>query len=399
MSKVSNDELVQKAVITTDAIASAGKLNPAQSEKFLDYVIDQTVLRNNARTIRFREESLEIDKIGIGRRVTFPKAEAQDPGLRRGITTSKVTLTPRTVITPFEISDEFREINLEGDAVENTVIQIMARQVANDVEELLLFGDTIAPAILESDYRDGGDTAKYVKDSFLGLFNGWNRLADSGNVYDAAGANIGLSVFGSMLRALPTKFRRNRGDLRFFVSPDLAQLYYEKLSTRATALGDASAGGAGQRPFGIPIVEVPLMQFLPQVVQHVTLAGTTDVALRFAPINTIVVTPSTLGAAPTTPYLDTTDYVVNTTTGLIHRSGGGSAITDGQVVKVTYTANPQIILTHMANFIVGLGRDIRIEKDRDIYKGVNQYAITTKIATEFEESTALVKGKNIGKSV
>lgn len=398
MSKVSNDELIQKAVITTDAIASAGKLNPAQSEKFLDYVVDQTVLRNNARIIRFREESLEIDKIGIGRRVTFPKVEAQDPGLRRGVTTSKVTLTPRTVITPFEISDEFREINLEGDAIENTIIQLMARQVANDLEELFLFGDTTGPAILESDYRDGGDATKYVKDSFLALFNGWNRLADSGNLYDAAGANIGLSVFGSMLRSMPTKFRRNRGDLRFFMSPDLAQLYYEKLSTRATALGDSSAGGATQRPFGIPIVEVPLMQFLPQVVQHITLAGTTPVSLRYAPVNTIVVTPSTLGASPVTPYLETTDWHADYTAGTIHRESGG-AITDGQVVKVTYTANPQVILTHMQNFIVGLGRDIRIEKDRDIYKGVNQYAITTKIATEFEESTALVKGKNIGSSV
>jgi hypothetical protein len=45
---------------------------------------------------------------------------------------------------------------------------------------------------------------------------------------------------------------------------------------------------------------------------------------------------------------------------------------------------------------VGIGRDIRIEKDRDIFKGVNQYAITAKVSVQFEELTAIVKVRNIG---
>ena len=65
MAGISNEELVQKAVITADALASAGKLNPAQSDRFIDFVIDETVLRNNARVVRFRNETLEIDKIGV----------------------------------------------------------------------------------------------------------------------------------------------------------------------------------------------------------------------------------------------------------------------------------------------------------------------------------------------
>ena len=57
------------------------------------------------------------------------------------------------------------------------------------------------------------------------------------------------------------------------------------------------------------------------------------------------------------------------------------------------------MLTHKNNMIIGIGRDIRIEKDRDIYKGVNQYAITAKVAVEFEEVTAIAKGRNIGTGV
>lgn len=394
---ISNDELVRKAIIATDSLASQGKLNPAQSDKFIDYVVDESVLKNNARIVRFREESMEIDKIGIGRRVTFPKTEAQDPGLRRGITTSKVTLTPRTIIMPFEISDEFKELNIEGETVEDSIVKMMARQLSNDMEELYIHGDILGPAILEGDYKDGGSATLYVKDAYLALFDGWGRLADSGNIYNAAGANVGLGVFGAMLRALPTKFRRNRAALRFFCSPDLAQLYIEKLSTRATSLGDNAAGGAMTAPYGVPLVETPLMQFQPTCTEHVVLSGTATVALRHAPISNVVVLPSTLGANPTAKYTISSDYTVDLTAGTITRVGG--AIGNPETVKVTYNANPQVLLTHQQNFIVAIGRDIRIEKDRDIYKGVNQYAVTAKVAVAFEEATAIVKGRNVGTSV
>lgn len=399
---ISNEELVEKAVITTDALAAAGKLNPAQSDKFIDYVIDETVLKNNARIVRFRNEQLEIDKIGVGKRVALPKAEASDPQIRRGVNTSKVTLQPREIIVPFEIGDTFKEINIEGMDVEEHIIRMMATQLANDLEELYILGDALGQAALEGDLIEGGSTSQYVKDTYLAMFDGWMRLADGANTHqvDAAGANIGNSVFGAMIRAMPTKFRRNRSNLRFYISPDLAQLYREKLSTRATNLGDAAVGGDGVNPFGIPLVEVPLLPQLVDVVEHLTFTGSgTSVSLRYAPVSDVVVTAETLAKTPTTPYVDPTDYTVNAATGVVTHAGGGSAIGASDTVKITYKANPQVLLTHMMNFIVGIGRDIRIEKDRDIYKGVNQYAITAKVSVQFEEEDAIVKASNIGTGV
>lgn len=395
---LTNEELVQKALITTDALAASGKLSPAQSDRFIDYVIQETVLKENARVIRFRAESLEIDKIGIGKRVALPKAEAQDPALRRGISTSKITLTPREIIVPFEISDQFKEVNIEGSAIEDRIISLMARQLANDLEELYINGDLLGPAVLENDIKEGGSTTQYIKDSYLALQDGWLRLADQGNVVDFEGQNVGLSTFSRMLRAMPQKFRRNKANLRFFITGDLSQLYIEKLSSRATALGDASTQGQVHTPFGVRLVDIPLMHFTPKVVEHVVLNGTTPTALRYGPITNVVVTPSNLASTPQTPYILTTDYTVDLTAGTLTRAGAG-AIGDGDTVKVTYLAGPQILLTHQENFIIGIGRDIRIEKDRDIYKGMNQYAITAKVGVQFEEATAIVKGVNIGQSV
>lgn len=398
MAGISNEELVQKAVVTADALATSGKLNPAQSDRFIDFVIDETILKDNARVVRFRNETLEIDKIGIGKRAAVPKAEAKDPGVRRGINTSKVTLKPSEIMVPFEIGDNFRELNIEGDAVEEHIIQMFATQLANDLEELYIIGNKLGPSQLEGDLIEGGSTTDHVKDTYLALQEGWSKLANAANIVDAAGQNIGLSLFSKAIRQMPTKFRRNKSALRWFISPDLWQLYLEKLSTRATSLGDSAAEGGSSGPFGIPAIPVPLWDFLPLTVEHVVLNATTQVALLNAPVQNVVVTPFDLLSTPTTPFISGTDYTVDEAAGLINRESAG-AIGDGDTVKVTYSANPQIILTHMNNFVVGIGRDVRIEKDRDIFKGVNQYAITAKVAVEFEELDAIVKVRNIGQGV
>lgn len=396
---IANEDLVRKATIVADNLATGGKLNDAQSDRFIDFVIDETVLKDNARIVRFRNENLDIDKIGVGRRVAMPKAEGVDPQVRRGITTSKITITPHELIVPFEIGDNFRELNIEGDNVEETIIRLMATQLANDLEDLYINGNKLGPAVPQSDLLEGG-SADEVKDSYLALSDGWSTLGDGANVVDALGQNIGLSIFSKAIRAMPTKFRRNRSALRWFLSPDLWQLYMEKLSTRATALGDNAAGGGGGTPgpFGILAIPVPLWEFEPLTVEHVTLTGTTAVALKNGPVTDVVVHNDDLDKVPTAPYILTTDYVLDATAGTIARAGGG-AISSGDIVKVSYRSNPQILLTHQNNFIVGVGRDIRIEKDRDIYKGVNQYAITSKVDVQFEELSAIVKVRNIGKGV
>jgi hypothetical protein len=84
---VPNQEFIEKAVVATDAIASAGKLNPRQAERFIDFVIDETMLtKSGIRTVRFRNESWDVDKINVASRVAVPAAEAADPLLRRGET-------------------------------------------------------------------------------------------------------------------------------------------------------------------------------------------------------------------------------------------------------------------------------------------------------------------------
>lgn len=396
---MTNEELVKKAIVTTADLAAGGKLNDVQADQFIDFVIDVTELRGSVRVVRFTNENLSIDKLGVGQRVSVPKEEAKDPGVRKGVSTSKVTLTPKEIMTPFEISDNFGEHNIEGEDVEDTIVRLMATQMANDGEELMINGDVLGPARVENDLIEGGSTTNVIKDSFLALFNGWLRLLDSGNIYDGEGSNLSTQIFSGIIKKMPVKFRRTRRNLRFLMALDLEQNWREKVSSRATAQGDRALTSTDSVPvFGVLMIPVPLLEPDPRTVEHITLGAHADTqSLRYDNIGTevIVVLGTDLGASPVTPLVETTDYVMDRVAGTISTTAGG-ALSGGGTVKVTYRSAAQVILADYQNLLMGIGRDIRIESDRDIFKGVNQFAITTKIAVQVEEITATVKGINIG---
>jgi hypothetical protein len=401
---LSNDQIVRlmisKGLIQSSDLDNGGKLNPVQANRFIDYVVSLTMLDKFARVVRFRNEQMFIDKITVGRRVTVPAEEAKDPGVRRGVVTSQVPLQPVELMTPFELSDTFQEHNIEGDAIEDHVARMMADQMGNDVEQLYIEGDTLGPAALESDLYEGGDTTRVIKDSLLGKFNGWLRKADSGHLFDAEGSAVSLHTFSQALIQMPTKFKKNLSRLRFLCPQEIDQMYRERYATRSTAGGDAAANSsAPMTPFGIPLVPVPLLPLNPTVVEHKAFTAGSTVTLRYNNIvdGSVVITPTSLNKIPTTPYVETTDYTVDETAGTVTQVGSqlGGSVT----VKITYKASPQIILTHQSNLIAAIGREVRIERDRDIFSRLNQWAITTKVDCQFEETDAIVKITNLASSL
>lgn len=392
-----NQDFLHKAAITTDALASAGKLNPEQADMFIDYVKDETALLKTpgVRLVRFRNESWEVDKIGLSNRVAVPHTEAADPNVRNAVTHSKVSLTPKAIMVPFEISDLYMQHNLQGASVEDYVLRMMARQVANNIEQLYWYGNTLGPSIAQSEWPGGGSSSLYRKDTFFGLFNGLLKQAESGNVLNHANGDMDYTLLSKAINSMPNKFRMDKRALRMMMSMYHEQIYLENTSTRATGLGDVYLNGGGTpAPFGVPLAAYSLLEHNPINVQHVTLNGTTPVNLDYTNISDVVVTPSSLSTTPTAPYVVTTDYTINTTTGVITRVGGG-AIGDGDVVKVTYRTAGRQILTNPNNIIVGIGMDMTIGKDYNIYKRMQEYAIYIQTDIIFEESSAVVLAKNI----
>lgn len=399
--RLSNEEILQKAAITTQEIATAGKLSDEQADTFLDFVIDVTGLKDRVRVVRFRNEKLDIDKIGVGRRVAVPKKEAIDPAIRRKVSHSKVTLKPEEIMVPWEVSDEYVLLNIEGDKVEETIMRLMATQLSNDLEELNIQADKLGHVVYENELIDGGSATDIIVDTYLKLQDGWLKLAGQSHIVDHDGQNIGHQVFSDMIVEMPSKFKRNKRNLKFFISDTTEQLYRNNLAARATGLGDqAATSDMNLMPFGIELVPLALLPQTPLVTQHVQLNAAIPVALKHKNLvvgaeHVVLQSINDNPLTPVTPFVEGTDYNMDYTNGTIARDAGGS-ISDGADVKITYKSQSQMWLTEFRNMIIGIGRDIRVENDRNIFTSVTEFAMTARVACEMEETDACVLGINIG---
>jgi len=280
-------DLLEK-VVNNSAIGAGtgGILKPRQSNRFIDYLFDQSVLMKTARIVRMNAPTVEIDKVDLGTRIMKVATEGATTNQTDATPTfTKVSMTTVKLRLDWELTTEGLEDNIEGDSLEDHIASMMARQTSNDLEDLMINGD-----------KSSADQLLVALDGFKSLSRGRSGLAGVGVVVDAAGANLTRSVFDKALRALPNKYLQRRSQLAFSTSSSLLQDYIWSLSLDASAnatfnpgggagvtgsglgaafgstLGDAivnqgmggAQGGAGTayvggiRPFGIPLLEVPL---------------------------------------------------------------------------------------------------------------------------------------------
>ena len=237
-----------------------GLLNPEQSARFLDYMFDATVVGKLARTVRMRADTTEIDRIGVGQKLMKLAAEATDTGANASVQFSKISLTTKKLRLDWELSTESLEDNIEGADLEDHIARLMATQAGNDLEDVVLNGDTLLTG-----------------DALYKSFDGIVKIAKAnGHVVDAAGAVVSRDVFNNALKALPRKYKQRRPDLRFLSGSNLIQDYLYSTSGNiqnvnpqdiaASIIRGETAGLGGPAgftapfAFGIPIVEVPLLK-------------------------------------------------------------------------------------------------------------------------------------------
>lgn len=263
------EEILSKAnEVTTSVVGndSGGLLNAEQANRFIDFVVDQSTLMQNSRVVRMRTPTMDIDKVSVGTRLLAKATEATDTGSNAAVTFTKVSLTSVKLRLDWAVSTESLEDNIEGAGLEDHIAQIMARQTANDMDDLLINGNTSS------------------NNGLLKALDGFIKLAKAnGQVVDEGGDNVSRSTFDRILRNLPNKYLQRRNELKFFTGSNMVQdtiysLGNPNSATEATAgapspgslAGDAAffqgsmrgnggAGSTGLAPFGIGLTEIPLM--------------------------------------------------------------------------------------------------------------------------------------------
>jgi hypothetical protein len=187
-------------------------------------------------------------------------AEAENTGSNAAVQFSKISLTTKKLRLDWELSTESLEDNIEGADLEDHIARLMATQAGNDLEDVVLNGNTALTG-----------------DALYKSFDGVVKIAKAnGHVVAGAGAVISRDIFNKALKAMPRKYKQRRPDLRFLAGSNLIQDYLYSTSQNiqnvnpqdiASSIIRGDQGGLGGPAgyvapfaFGIPIVEVPLLK-------------------------------------------------------------------------------------------------------------------------------------------
>lgn len=238
---MNNQELIQKADMALSDLATAGRLNPEQTDQFIRTLIDQPTMLAVCRTVAMTSFEMKINKLGFGSRIMRPPVFNSD-GSNAALASAdrvkpdlgQVKLDTQEVMAEIQLPYQVIEDNIErgninvplqtgAGGLHQTIVDLIAERAALDLEELGIRGDTTSA------------------DTYLALLNGFMKLATA-NVVNVGGA-FDKNAVKAALKTMPTRYLRNRAALQHFVSVDNETEIRDQYGSRQTALGDQQVQG------------------------------------------------------------------------------------------------------------------------------------------------------------
>ena len=239
--KLQNRTILEKANQALADLATGGLLNEEQAKDFLTIAIKASRVLPLVTNQRMNKPEQQIDKLLWDDQVMYPGAEATAIAAadESKAAFSRVTLSAKTLKGVTRMTDEVLEDNIIRNSLKDRLLTEMAVKVSQDMENLLLNGDTALTGL-------------------LGTFDGVIKQATS-NVYVAGGSALTKDVLKNVIKTMPVQYRDEHDMMRFFTSDNAVLDYRATLTDRATALGDAFLTGNGDIQFqNTPLKGVPM---------------------------------------------------------------------------------------------------------------------------------------------
>lgn len=231
-------------------------IQPEEADRLIDYVVDESQLFKLASVEKMDTNEKDIRFIDITGGILRQLQCGASCTESVSITNTNKCLRTISLDAKVYLCDTDLEDGITGAQLEQQVLGMAARQIANELEIIALMGNT------NGSYTDPAN----VNNGVMGLRDMWYRQLQQGHVLDAntldtpATRQLTFHKMTCMLRAIPTKFRQTPEALRIFMPSDMWFDYAELHQGRATALGDrAFHGPLEPKHLTTPIVPVALM--------------------------------------------------------------------------------------------------------------------------------------------
>lgn len=261
---LTNKQLLEKAALETADFGGAGeaRLTVEQAEEFIRIAQTPQAMLSDVRTVMNNANSWEENKLSFGR-ILHAATEVGETGRLTGAnivkpSTGIVIMSTKLFRGEVLISDSIMEDNVEREGFAGTITAMVAERCGRDVEDLFINGNV-----------GGGD-------AFFGELDGWLSQVRNGpgsHVRDAAGDADFQATLKALLSSLPSEFKTDKLNMRFYCSDVIEEAYRDLLSTRGTPLGDLTLEGTNPLKYqGITIKPVPLFPidvgFSPVLLTH-----------------------------------------------------------------------------------------------------------------------------------
>jgi hypothetical protein len=248
-----NQEIINKET----AIASIKKnIDIPMAVKDAEAFLVDTI--NNAKTLNslvpiYRDVAAgNIDALSVGRRRLRQAGKNDEPTGTGSIGNRKIPYAVRKVKWDewLQNDDVFYSQAARGDNAEQKVIDMIQRQFAVDLQDLIFNGDV--DATLED-----GETP----DEFLNILDGFiKKMKQSPNKTDLAAADLTILDFVNHIQVLPERFKSHT-DITWFITQATNDKLVALVSERQTGFGDAVLqDGKITRLAGYPVEVVAEMQ-------------------------------------------------------------------------------------------------------------------------------------------
>lgn len=242
---------IRKAeLFVSDFSSNSGYLTVEQFKEFIRIPILKSVLLPMVRLQEMANPTMEVSKITAMGQVLHGAASGQALTLAqrsKPTVLPKVTLTSHLLRGAVPVFDEVLEDNIEREALNNTIRDLIGAGIARDLENLLLNGDTTS------------------SNDLLNVTNGVIKSISS-NLVAAGGVYLTKSTLRDVDLTLPDAFRTDTTTMRMLTSHKGAIWYRDSISSRVGEVGDKALMVGDKDPQstyatynGTPVLPIPLI--------------------------------------------------------------------------------------------------------------------------------------------
>lgn len=153
---LSKREQIEKMISLPNIVLEA-----EEADRFIDYIVDESVLKDSARVVKMTKQTKNIRALGLGdSRFLKPGATFSSSDYLKTLAENKILLTSKKLRGCIAIFDDDLEDQIEGDAFADHIMRMVAAKIGNELEEIFWIADTAG-------------LASFAADDARSLFNGW----------------------------------------------------------------------------------------------------------------------------------------------------------------------------------------------------------------------------------